>query len=243
MSVKMKINLETLTQEEALALVIFLIEARNLPRNYSLAHRTSAAPAGVDASDESSGSDGGSDSSGDLAGVDAPVGTAEGQGNKKTRKRVAKEPAKFLLRNEATGVEVACDSGRTGDVDVARGYIETWIRDAKTPEAVEQLAKMAESFVTTCLSSKEQRALARIVAETLGTFTEGRSPEAPASEDPKPEGVGATEEAVKEAGKALATARGIAAVTTVLAKFNLKSFKDMREEQRTDILAALKEAM
>jgi hypothetical protein len=102
---------------------------------------------------------------------------------------------------------------------------------------------MAEPFVTACLSSKEQRALARIVAETLGTLTEGDTVEAPAGEDPKPEATGATEEAVKEAGKALATARGIAAVTTVLAKFNLKSFKDMQEGQRTDILAALKEAM
>lgn len=245
--INVTINTETLTTEEARALAIFLMELRGIPRDALAIGSNDGGDVGVDAGAERPDNSASGEGNGAKSGNSGTSG--EGQNTRKASGRVPKESPVFLLANKKTGVSIECNTGRKGEVEAAKGHIETWIRDAATVEEVAGLAADVEAFASVCLSKKEQQALAKLVTE----IKQSLSPEmqqralieataltgaAPPADAPK-----YTLDAVKAAGKALATAKGLPAVETVLAKFDVKSFKDLKEENYAGVIAAVDEAL
>lgn len=243
--VKLEINTETLSTTEARALALFFLEVRNIDRDTLDVAAPDASDRDVDAGAtrpvDSAGGEG-------RKGADAASGAAgaEGQNAPKTTRRVSKEAPVFVLENKKTGVSVQCDSGRKGEVEATKGHIEAWIRDAASVEEVAGLAAEVESFAATCLSKKEQQALAKLVMEVKQSFApdvqKAAAEAAKAVEQPKSDGR-YTLDSVKAAGRALASAKGLPAVETILAKFDYKSFKDVKETDFAAIVVALDEAL
>lgn len=247
MSIKLEVDVSTLSTEEARALALFFLEVRNVDKS-SLDETADAGRPALDASTERPVDTVAREGRGAKA--EAGDGRAEGQGNGAPARKVQKESPVFVLQNKATGVQIQCDSGRKGDVEAAKAHLETWVRDATSVEQVAGLAADNETFVTQCLTKTEQRNFAKLVTEIKNSFApevkqtaEGDAAklegEKKSAGDPSPY----TLDAVKTAGKALAAAKGLPAVETTLAKFGVKSFKDLKEEQYGDALKALTEQM
>lgn len=243
--VKLEINTETLSTTEARALALFFLEVRNIDRDTLDVAAPDASDRDVDAGAtrpvDSNGGEGrkGAEPASGAAG-------AEGQNTAKATRRVQKEAPVFVLENKKTGVSVQCDSGRKGEVEAAKGTVEAWIRDAASVEEVAGLAAEIESFAATCLSKKEQQALAKLVMEMKASFSPevqtAAKTEAAKVEAPKADGR-YTLDSVKAAGRALASAKGLPAVETILAKFDYKTFKDVKETDFAAIVVALDAAL
>ena len=247
MSVKIEVDVSTLTAEEARALALFFLEVRNVDKS-TLDEAADAGRTAMDAG--SSRSDNPVSGEGNGTKAEGTGGRAEGQNSGAAARKVQKASPVFVLQNKATGVQIECDSGRKGDVEAAKAHLETWIRDATSVEQVAGLAADNEAFVTQCFSKTEQRNFAKLVTEVKNSFAPDvqKAAEKDAAKpegDTKPAGEPSvyTLDAVKTAGKALAAAKGLASVETVLAKFGVKSFKDLKEEQFAPTLKALTEAV
>lgn len=237
MSVTITVNTETLSTEEARSLAIFFLELRGIPREVALDATVDDTRGPVDegrAQPERAES---------AEGPSAELGEGQGDTKRKGRGRPAGKVEKvspvFILENKATNAQIQCDSGRKGDVEAAKGHLETWIRDASSPEEVAQLASVNAEFCATCLTKGERLAISRLVSEVTQAFetpkAEAEAPAAAASQY--------TLDAVKAAGKALASAKGLPAVETVLAKFDAKAFRDIKEADFAAIVAAFNEAL
>lgn len=242
MSIKLEVDVSTLSTEEARALALFFLEVRNVDKS-SLDETADAGRPALDASTERPVDTVAREGRGAKA--EAGDGRAEGQGNGAPARKVQKESPVFVLQNKATGVQIQCDSGRKGDVEAAKAHLETWVRDATSVEQVAGLAADNETFVTQCLTKTEQRNFAKLVTEVKNSYLPDVKKDADKPAETKPAGDPSpyTIDAVKTAGKALAAAKGLPAVETTLAKFGVKSFKDLKEEQYGDALKALTEQM
>lgn len=245
MSVKIEVDVSSLTAEEARALALFFLEVRNVDKS-TLDEAADAGRTAMDAG--SSRSDNPVSGEGNGTEAKGAGGRAEGQNGGAASRKVQKTSPVFVLQNKATGVQIECDSGRKGDVEAAKAHLETWVRDATSVEQVAGLAADNEAFVTQCFSKTEQRGFAKLVTEVKNSFAPDVQKAADAAKpggETKPAGEPSvyTLDAVKTAGKALAAAKGLASVETVLAKFGVKSFKDLKEEQFAPTLKALTEAM
>lgn len=242
MSIKLEVDVSTLSTEEARALALFFLEVRNVDKS-SLDETADAGRPALDASTERPVDTVAREGRGAKA--EAGDGRAEGQGNGAPARKVQKESPVFVLQNKATGVQIQCDSGRKGDVEAAKAHLETWVRDATSVEQVAGLAADNETFVTQCLTKTEQRNFAKLVTEVKNSYLPDVKKDADKPAETKPAGDPSpyTLDAVKTAGKALAAAKGLPAVETTLAKFGVKSFKDLKEEQYGDALKALTEQM
>jgi len=240
---KFEVDTSTMTSGEALALAIFLTELFGLPRDLTLA--TSAPPANYSGTEDSRESDdaGQHDSGGPVPPTGRGETVASGEGARPPRKKVAKQAATFVLANKKTGVSHECNTGRKGDVELARGHLENWFRDAQTEEEIKGLADMAESFVATCLTPREQRAMAKVIAEAVENINPAKGSEEVAADDAKPAAEGLTIEAVKQEAKALAAAKGLPAVRTIMAQFDATSFVDLKESHYGEFLSAVRTAM
>lgn len=241
----MKLELETnnMTSEDALALAIFLTELFGLPRDLTLAtsapRKGNTVPETSDGPEHAEGTAGGRDIP-EQAGSGGPVA---GEGARPRARRVAKPTAKFVLQNKKIGVSHECDTGRKGDVELARGTLENWFRDAETEEEIKNLADMAEQFVATCLTAKEQRAMARCIAEAVESIRPENPSEEVAADDVKPEAEALTLDAVKSEAKTLASAKGLPAVQTIMSQFDAASFKDLKERDYPAFLKAVRQKM
>jgi citrate lyase beta subunit len=124
-------------------------------------------------------------------------------------------------------------------VEAAKGHLETWIRDAASPEEVAQLASGAADFCATCLTKTERLAFSKLISEVTESFAKAPS----SAEASAGEAVTYTLDAVKAAGKALAAAKGLPAVETVLSKFDSKVFRDIKEKDYAAAVEAFNEAL
>jgi hypothetical protein len=238
MSIQIQVNTETLSAEEARSLAIFFLELRGIPRDGLVAGEPDDTSAAVAESFEQSPR---------AEGAEGPVAqVGEGQTNSKRRgpgrpsSKVEKVSPVFILENKARNAQIQCDAGRKGEVEAAKGHLETWIRDAASPEEVAQLATVNAEFCATCLTKGERLAFSKLVAEVTESFNKAPGEEAAA---PEGEAVTYTLDAVKAAGKALASAKGLPAVETVLAKFDSKVFRDIKEKDYAAAVQAFNEAL
>lgn len=238
--VKFEINTESLTTEEARALALFFLEVRNIDRASLDVGAVDARDTVVDASDERAGDT--STGQGTVPEGARRPGRTKWTNGGAAAGSVPKEAPVFILANKKTGVSIECNSGRKGDVEAAKGHFETWLRDAGSVEEVAGLAADNESFAATCLTKKEQTAIAKLVAEVKQSFApdvqQRVAAEAKAGEPAKPVS-NYTIDSVKAAGRALASAKGLPAVETVLAKFGVKTFKDVKEADFAGVVQAL----
>lgn len=242
MSIKIEVDVSTLSAEEARALALFFLEVRNVDKS-SLDEAADAGRPALDAGSKRS--DDSVAREGNGAKAETGDGRAEGHGNGAAARKVQKESPVFVLQNKATGVQIECNSGRKGDVEAAKAHLETWIRDAASVEQVAGLAADNEAFVTQCFTKTEQRNFAKLVTEVKNSYVPDikNAIDKPVETKPAGEPSPYTIDAVKTAGKALAAAKGLPAVETTLAKFGVKSFKELKEEQYGDALKALTEQM
>jgi hypothetical protein len=243
---KLEIDTTSISPEEARALAIFLLELRNIDRSTIADETADAGNPVVDASDERS-VDSGPGEGASTAPRRGP-GRPKRTDGEKNVEGISKTSPVFVLQNKAAGVSFKCDTGRKGHVEAAKANLETWLRDSGSVEAVAQLAADNEDFVVTCFSKTEQRAFARLVTESRAAHMpevaeaalfDSNVPAAPAVA----ETTEYTIDAVRLAAKSLAIAQKLAAVETVLAKFDAKTIRDLKESQYGAVIEALNTAM
>jgi hypothetical protein len=237
----MEFTTDALTTEEARALAIFLLELRNVEQGSLTRTPLDDGDLSVDEDPKQPGDTAAAESNG--AASDDSTANPKRRGRPKAARSIQEESPIFVLSHPKTSVQIQCNAGRKGEVEAAKGHLETWLRDSETVEEVASIAAACETFIATALTKKEQTVMARLISEVKQGLMPATLDAAIASARHETKDGEYTLDAVKVAGKALVTAKGLPAFETVLAKFKARGLRDLKPEDYAQVIVAISIAM